>query len=101
LKGKSSPESYDVVAKLAAQDLPVEQAREFIRFLKRKKIEELSSYIVSPQFDSFLSILREPHYVPLEVFAKLTDWQIVFLYIVPTVERAIREIERMAELDRR
>jgi hypothetical protein len=69
--------------------------------LKRKKIEELSNYIVSPQFDSFLSILREPHYVSIETFANLTDWQIVFLYIIPSVERALREIERMAELDRR
>jgi len=83
------------------QDLPLEQAREFVRFLKQRKIEELYSYIVSPQFDSFLSILREPHYVPIETFANLTDWQIVFLYIIPTVERSVREIERLSELDRR
>jgi hypothetical protein len=83
------------------KDLPLEQAREFVRFLKQKKIEELYSYIVSPQFDSFLSILREPHYVPIETFANLTDWQIVFLYIIPAVERSVREIERLSELDRR
>ena len=81
--------------------MPVEQAKEFIRFLKRKKLEELSSYIVSSQFDSFLSILREPHYVSLDTFANLTDWQIIFLYIVPSVEKAVREVERMAEMDRR
>jgi len=45
--------------------------------------------------------LREPHYVPIETFANLTDWQIVFLYIIPTVERSVREIERLSELDRR
>jgi hypothetical protein len=101
LKGNSSLEGYDVVAKLAAQDLPTEQAREFIRFLKRKKIEELNSFIVSPHLDPFIGILREPHYVPLETFANLTDWQIVFLYLVPSVERAVREIEYMAEVDRR
>jgi hypothetical protein len=83
------------------RDLPAEQVRQFIKFLKRKKVEELYNFIVSPQFDSFLSILREPHYVSLETFANLTDWQIIFLYLVPLVDRTIREIEHMAKLDRR
>jgi len=69
--------------------------------LKRKKVEELYNFIVSPQFDSLLSILREPHYVSLEIFANLTDWQIIFLYLVPLVDRTVREIEYMAKLDRR
>jgi len=69
--------------------------------LKRKKAEDLQNFIVHPQLDSFLSILREPHYVPIETFVNLTDWQIVFLYIVPSVDKAIRDIEQIAEMDRR
>jgi hypothetical protein len=69
--------------------------------LRRKKAEDLQNFIVHPQLDSLLSILREPYYVPIETFANLTDWQIVFLYIIPSVDKAVREVEQIAEMDRR
>jgi hypothetical protein len=90
-----------VVAKLAKEDLDAEQFQRFARFLKRRKAEDLQNFVVHPQLDSLLSILREPYYVPIETFANLTDWQIIFLYIIPSVDRAVRELEQIAEMDRR
>jgi len=83
--------------KLAKEDLPPEV---YADFRKRLLNQYQGLRSTSEGFQEvFLSLLLPPARIPLSVFVQLTDWQLVFLYLIPIAERNLREIETLAEAE--